>query len=52
MTATPTLTIKEGISIVTVIGKEYLDGISFKMERIEIKFRQQKIISFRAFNLK
>ena len=53
MTAAPQLKVKGGTAIVTVTGKEYLDGTTYKIERIEIKFnQQQKIISFRGYNLK
>lgn len=53
MTSPPSLQVKNGFPIVTVIGKEYLDGKTFKLEKIEIKFNaQQKIISYRGFNLK
>ncbi len=52
MTTAPTLMVKNGVTIVTVIGKEYLDGITFKLEKIEIKFKQQKITSFRGYILK
>lgn len=52
MIAAPTLKFKGGIAIATVMGKEYLDGINFKKEKIEIKFKDQKIISVRAVNLK
>lgn len=44
---------KDGITSAIIIGKEYLDGTSFKYERIEIKFdRKGKINYFRAFNWK
>ncbi len=53
MTSSQLLKVKDGTAIVTITGKEYLDGTTFKMERIEVKFnRQQKIISLRAVNLK
>jgi len=52
MTAAPTLKYIDSIAMVTVMGKEYLDGINFKKEKIEIKFKDQKIISVRAVNLK
>ena len=42
-----------GNTRVIVVGKEYLDGTSFQLERIEIVFdRQRKIISYRGFRLK
>ena len=42
-----------GITTVTVIGKEYLDGTTFKYEKIEIKFdRNKKIYSYRGFRWK
>ncbi len=42
-----------GITTVTIIGKEYLDGIDFKYEKIVIKFdRNKKINSYRGFKLK
>jgi hypothetical protein len=45
--------LKSGESTAIIFGKEYLDGTSFKKERIEIKFnRDRKIISFRGFNTK
>jgi hypothetical protein len=48
-----TITTKDGIVTATIIGKEYLDGTSFKYERIEIKFdRNRKINFFRAYNIK
>lgn len=31
-----------GITMAIVIGKEYLDGASFKYEKIEIKFDRNK----------
>lgn len=44
---------KKGISTGIIFGKEYLDGTSFKKERIEIKFdRYRKIVSFRGFSIK
>jgi hypothetical protein len=47
------LTIKGGRTTAIIIGKEYLDGVSFQFERIEIKFdRNKKINSFRGFKLK
>lgn len=53
MTAPVQLSTKEGITTATIIGKEYLDGTSFKYERIEIKFDSKKKINyFRAFNWK
>lgn len=42
-----------GITIATITGKEYLDGSSFQLERIEIKFdRNKKIFSYRGIKLK
>ena len=39
-----------GITTVTIIGKEYLDGSAFQYEKIEIKFdRDKKIYSYRGF---
>lgn len=50
ITAPAKITVVAGITTATIIGKEYLDGISFKYERIEIKFdRNKKINSFRGF---
>ena len=47
------LSTKGGITIATIIGKEYLDGTTFQYERIEIKFdRNWKINYFRAFKWK
>jgi len=35
------------------MGKEYLDGVTYKNEKIEIKFdRDKKIFSYRGFSLK
>lgn len=53
MTAPVTLSTKDGIVTAIIIGKEFLDGESYKYERIEIKFnRNRKIDHFRAYNLK
>jgi len=42
-----------GVVIVTVIGKEYLDGTTFQFEKIEIKFDgKKKIYSYRGFRWK
>jgi hypothetical protein len=42
-----------GITIATIIGKEYLDGSTFQLEKIEIKFdRNKKIFSYRGFKWK
>ena len=42
-----------GSVIVTVLGKEYLDGASFKKERIEIQFnQQQKINSLKGYSVR
>ena len=44
---------KDGIVTAIIIGKEYLEGTTFKYERIEIKFdRNRKINYFRAFKWK
>lgn len=41
-----------GITIATIYGKEYLDGMSFQKERIEIRFnRQKKIYYYRGYLL-
>ena len=53
MTTPVEISTKDGIVTAIIIGKEYLDGTSFKYERIEIKFdRNRKINYFRAFRLK
>ena len=40
-----------GVATVIIFGKEYLDGTTFKYEKIEIKFdRNKKINSYRGFN--
>jgi len=40
-----------GVATVIIFGKEYLDGTTFKYEKIEIKFdRKKKINSYRGFN--
>ena len=53
ITAPVQITTKAGITIVTIIGKEYLDGAAFQYEKIEIKFDQdKKINSFRGFKWK
>ncbi len=50
MTEPVRLSDRAGITTATIIGKEYLDGKSFKYEKIEIKFnRYKKIISYRGF---
>ena len=42
---------RNGQTVGVLTGKEYLDGSSFRRERIEIIFnRNKKIISFRGFN--
>ncbi len=47
------LSTKDGIVTAIIIGKEYMDGTTFKYERIEIKFdRKRKINYFRAFKWK
>jgi mevalonate kinase len=47
------ITYGAGSSTAIIIGKEYLDGLSFQYEKIEIVFdRNKKIISFRGFNWK
>ena len=44
---------KDGMVTAIIIGKEYLDGTTFKYERIEIKFDpNRKINYFRAFKWK
>ncbi len=41
---------ENGLSTATIKGKEYLDGSSYKKERIEIRFdANKKIISFRGY---
>ncbi len=42
----------EGVNtVITIYGKEFLDGTSFMYERIEIKFNQRKkIFSYRGYN--
>jgi hypothetical protein len=53
MTAPVQITTRAGITTAIVMGKEYLDGVSFKNEKIEIKFdRDKKIFSYRGFSLK
>ena len=53
MTRAVELNTKDGIVTAIIIGKEYLDGTTFKYERIEIKFdRNRKINYFRAFKWK
>lgn len=53
MTGPVELSTKDGMVTAVIIGKEYLDGTSFKYERIEIKFdRNRKINYFRAFKWK
>lgn len=53
MTEPVKLKSKDGVITVIIIGKEYLDGTSFKKERIEISFNsKRKIISFRGYNIK
>lgn len=53
MTAPVQVIIRAGITTAIVIGKEYLDGVSFQYERIEIQFdRNKKIQSFRGIKLK
>ena len=53
MTTPVELSTKDGIVTAIIIGKEYLDGTTFKYERIEIKFdRNRKINYFRAFKWK
>jgi len=47
------VTTRAGITTAVVIGKEYLDGVTFQNEKIEIKFdRDKKIFSYRGFSLK
>ena len=53
MNAPVQITTTGGITTAIFIGKEFLDGIDFIYERIEIKFDQNmKINYFRAFKLK
>ncbi len=53
ITAPVQITVVAGFTTATIIGKEYLDGSTFKYEKIEIKFdRDKKIYSFRAFKWK
>jgi hypothetical protein len=53
MTKPVEIVMKDGIVAAIIIGKEFLDGTSFKYERIEIRFnRRGKIDYFRAFNIK
>lgn len=41
-----------GVITATIIGKEYLDGKTFKYEKIEIKFdKNSRIYSFRGFKI-
>lgn len=50
ITAPVQLTNVRGVSTATIIGKEYLDGKTFKYEKIEIRFnKDRKIYSFRGF---
>lgn len=47
------ITVVNGITTATIIGKEYLDGKSFQKERIVLKFdRNQKINYYRGFSVK
>ena len=44
---------KDGLTTAIIYGKEYLDGTSFRKERIEIIFgRDHKIISLRGYSIK
>jgi hypothetical protein len=53
MTAPVQVITRDGVTTAIVIGKEYLDGVSFQYERIEIKFnRYKKIVSYRGFKWK
>lgn len=53
MTAPVQVITRDGVITVIVIGKEYLDGVSYQYERIEIKFnRYKKIVSYRGFKWK
>lgn len=53
ITAPVRITVVAGITMATIIGKEYLDGAAFQYEKIEIKFdRDKKINSFRGFKWK
>jgi hypothetical protein len=45
--------VKDGTTCAIIVGKEYLDGTSFKYERIELRFDSKKKINyFRAANIK
>lgn len=53
MTEPIKITVVNGVTTATIIGKEYMDGTSFLKERIVIKFdRYKKINYYRGFNLK
>ena len=53
ITAPVQVKVVNGVSIATIYGNEYLDGKTFKKERIEIRFdRDKKINYFRGFNVK
>jgi hypothetical protein len=53
ITAPIQITSLAGVTIATIIGKEYLDGITFQYEKIEIKFdKNKKIYSYRGFKWK
>ncbi|MBL7732914.1 MAG: hypothetical protein JNM88_17205 [Chitinophagaceae bacterium] len=44
--------LRNGQTVGIITGKEYLDGTSYKRERIEIIFnKNKKIISYRGFNI-
>ena len=53
ITAPVQITFIGGITTAIIVGKEFLDGTSFKYEKIEIKFdRNKKINSYRGFQWK
>jgi len=53
MTEPVQVVLRNGVWTAIIFGKEFLDGTSFKKERIEIKFnRDRKIVSFRGFSVK
>lgn len=53
MTAPVQITTMSGITTAIVFGKEYLDGVAFQYEKIEIKFdRNKKINYLRGFKWK
>lgn len=53
MTAPVELKTTGGVTTAIITGKEYLDGTSFRKERIEIRLdRRMKIYYYRGFSLK